>query len=177
MKDGKGMQWHRRWASGKSPLPPWWGACAVPQWHQSKGTPHLWFWGRATGDLSGNEGKIEKQSAAWILFHAAMLWKARTKAACCLSNKAMSPLEAAATRAIPTTMVHHGGRAQAGVPGLCTPSEPPLPLPQSFPASLSPGTPASRLEMYWGKGGGAGQRDSRVFSLSSHLKKCLQTVC
>lgn len=82
----------------------------------------------------------------------------------------MSPLEAAATRAIPTTMVHHGGRAQAGVPGLCTPSEPPLPLPQSFPASLSPGTSASRLEMSWGKGGGAGQRDSRVFSLSSRLK-------
>lgn len=24
--------------------------------------------------------------------------------------------------------------------------------------------------MSWGKGGGAGQRDSRVFSLSSHLK-------
>lgn len=43
---------------------------------------------------------------------------------CCFSDKAMSPLEAAATRATPTMMVCHGGRAQPGVPRLCTLSKP-----------------------------------------------------
>lgn len=81
---------------------------------------------------------------------------------CCLSDKAMSPLEAAPTRTNPPSLtVRHGGRAQPGVPRLCILSKPapsPTALPSLYPSP--PGHPwplevtptlASRLEKSWGK--------------------------